>query len=51
MLVTPGTGLVTIALGLALLATEFVWAGRLLNRLKAESARLRHAVVQRASEF
>jgi uncharacterized protein (TIGR02611 family) len=49
MLVTPGPGAVAIAVGLALLAAEFVWARRLLNRLKeqgdklkAEGNRLRH---------
>ena len=34
MLVTPGPGLLVIPAGLALLATEFLWARRLLNRLK-----------------
>jgi uncharacterized protein (TIGR02611 family) len=41
MLVTPGPGIVVIGLGLALLAAEFVWARRLLNRLKAQSDRLK----------
>lgn len=45
MLVTPGPGWVTIALGLAVLAAEFVWAQRLLNRLKAEAARIRDSVL------
>lgn len=45
MLVTPGPGWVTIALGLAVLAAEFVWARRLLNRLKAEAARIRDSVL------
>lgn len=34
MLVLPGPGLLVIAAGLALLATEFVWARRLLERVK-----------------
>lgn len=34
MLVTPGPGLLVIPAGLALLATEFLWARRLLARLK-----------------
>ena len=34
MLVLPGPGWLTIALGLTALATEFVWAQRLLDRLK-----------------
>lgn len=41
MLVTPGPGAVAIGFGLALLAAEFVWAQRLLNRLKAEGNRLK----------
>jgi len=45
MLVTPGPGWVAIGLGLALLAAEFVWARRLLNRLKAEGNRLRQVIL------
>jgi tellurite resistance protein TerC len=41
MLVTPGPGWLTIALGLAVLAAEFVWARRLLNHLKEQGVRLR----------
>ena len=41
MIVTPGPGWLTIVLGLGLLAAEFVWAQRLLNRLKAGGNRLR----------
>jgi uncharacterized protein (TIGR02611 family) len=41
MIVTPGPGVVVIGFGLALLAAEFVWARRLLNRLKAGSDRLK----------
>ena len=41
MLVTPGPGVVAIGLGLALLAAEFVWARRLLNRLKMQGDRLK----------
>jgi uncharacterized protein (TIGR02611 family) len=41
MIVTPGPGWLAIALGLGLLAAEFVWARRLLNRLKAGGDRLR----------
>ena len=46
MLVTPGPGWVTIALGLAILAGEFVWARRLLDRLKEHGGKLRDAVFQ-----
>jgi uncharacterized protein (TIGR02611 family) len=41
MLVTPGPGFVFIGFGLALLAAEFVWARRLLNRLKEQGDRLK----------
>ena len=34
MLVTPGPAIIVIPAGLALLATEFVWARQLLIRLK-----------------
>ena len=44
MLVTPGPGMVVIFFGLSLLAAEFVWARRLMNRIKREGQRVRHAV-------
>ena len=34
MILLPGPAIVVIPLGLAILATEFVWARRLLRRLK-----------------
>ncbi|PYT53437.1 MAG: hypothetical protein DMG43_09000 [Acidobacteria bacterium] len=40
MLVTPGPGLLTIFIGLGLLAAEFVWARRLMDRLKREGGRV-----------
>jgi uncharacterized protein (TIGR02611 family) len=45
MLVTPAPGWVAILGGLAMLAAEFVWARRLLNRLKFEGERLRQTVI------
>lgn len=45
MIVLPGPGWLTIGLGLALLAAEYMWARRLLNRLKAGGERLRQAVL------
>jgi uncharacterized protein (TIGR02611 family) len=39
MLVLPGPGLLVILIGLTLLATEFAWARRALDRLKAVSRR------------
>lgn len=44
MVVTPGPGTVTILLALGVLAAEFVWARRLLDRLKREGTRLRDTV-------
>jgi len=44
MIVTPGPGLLTILLALGVLAAEFVWARRLLDRLKEQSVRLRQTV-------
>jgi len=37
MMVLPGPAMVVIPLGLAILATEFVWARRLLRRLQNEA--------------
>lgn len=45
MLVTPGPGWLAIVGGLAMLAAEFVWARRLLNRLKSEGERLRQTLI------
>lgn len=40
LLVLPGPGLLIIAVGLGILATEFVWARRLLQRAKEEGGEL-----------
>ena len=44
MLVTPGPGMLAIFLGLGLLAAEFVWARRLMERIRREGVRVRDAV-------
>jgi tellurite resistance protein TerC len=44
MLVTPGPGWLVIFLGLSLLAAEFIWARRLMERMKREGERVRDAV-------
>jgi uncharacterized protein (TIGR02611 family) len=44
MIATPGPGLLTILLALGVLAAEFVWARRLLDRLKEQGVRLRQTV-------
>ena len=40
MLVLPGPGILVIIVGLAILATEFVWAERLLIRARERVARV-----------
>jgi len=45
MIVTPGPGWLVILLGLGLLAAEFVWARRLVDRIKREGDRVREAVM------
>src|SRR5258708_16906298 len=50
MLVTPGAGMLTILLGLGLLAAEFVWARRLMERIKHEGGRLKDAVLGQSKE-
>ena len=44
MLVTPGPGWLVIFLGLGLLAAEFVWARRLMDRIKHQGERMRNVV-------
>ena len=45
MLVTPGPGIAAILLGLGLLAAEFVWARRLMERIKREGGKWKDAVM------
>jgi len=40
MIFTPGPGWLVILLGLGVLAAEFVWARRLMERIKRESGRV-----------
>jgi uncharacterized protein (TIGR02611 family) len=47
MLVLPGPGMVTIIAGLAILATEYVWAERLLAVAKVRAARAKDAAMDR----
>ncbi len=44
MIVTPGPGWLIIFLGLGILAAEFVWARRLLDRFKKQGERIRASV-------
>ena len=50
MIVTPGPGWLVILLGLGLLAAEFVWARRLMDRIKREGDRVREVVMGRSSK-
>ncbi len=45
MLVTPGPGIVTIVLGLAILGTEFVWAKKLMKRFEKEANNVKNSFV------
>jgi uncharacterized protein (TIGR02611 family) len=47
MLVLPGPGLAAILLGLAVLATEYAWAARLLARLRQYTSRVTGPVAAR----
>lgn len=49
MVVLPGPAIVVIPLGLAILATEFVWARRLLVKARATIARKDPRNKERAS--
>lgn len=46
MLFTPGPGWVVMFLGLTLLAAEFVWAKRLMDRMKEQSTRIKATVLR-----
>lgn len=47
MTVIPGPGWLTILVALGVLAAEFVWARRLLDRLKQQGERLRDSLIVR----
>ncbi len=50
MLVTPGPAIIVIPIGLAVLASEFVWAKRILNKLKEEGKKMRSSVFHTNSD-
>lgn len=50
MLITPGPGWLVIFFGLTLLAAEFVWAKRLMDRMKHEGNRLKESVLKFGKE-
>jgi len=47
MIVTPGPGWLTIMVGLGVLAAEYVWARRLLDKMKEQGLRLRDSILPR----
>ena len=47
MIVTPGPGILLIIAGLAVLATEYVWAERLLNLAKQKAARAKDTITRK----
>jgi uncharacterized protein (TIGR02611 family) len=48
MVLTPGPGWLVMLLGLGVLAAEFMWARKLLDRMKEQGIRLRDAVFVRS---
>jgi uncharacterized protein (TIGR02611 family) len=46
MIFTPGPGWVVMFLGLTLLAAEFVWAKRLMERMKDQGTRIKDSVMR-----
>ena len=47
MMVTPGPGILLIIAGLAVLATEYVWAERMLNLAKQKAQQARDKITGR----
>lgn len=45
LLVLPGPAFIVIPIGLAILATEFVWARRLLQHVRERAEKVRDSVV------
>ena len=50
MLFIPGPGLPTIIGGLAILATEFVWARRLMKRFKDGANNLKNSILNNSKK-
>lgn len=48
MLVTPGPGLLVIIAGLAILAHQFAWAARALEKARFRAAQAKQAAMRRA---
>jgi uncharacterized protein (TIGR02611 family) len=50
LMVLPGPGVLFIIAGLAILATEYVWAQRALNFAKAKAEQAKNTVLRRNSQ-
>lgn len=50
MLFIPGPGIPTIVGGLAILATEFVWAKRLMKRFKDGANNLKNSILNNSKK-
>ena len=50
MIVLPGPATVVIPIGLAILATEFVWARKLLNSIKDKAKQVHESVMKKNSK-
>ncbi len=48
LLITPGPGLLVIIAGLAILAHEFAWAAKALEKAKTRATQARAAAMRRA---
>jgi uncharacterized protein (TIGR02611 family) len=50
MLLLPGPGMLTMAIGLGILGAEFVWARRLLRRIKRAGEQIANSVFGAGTE-
>ena len=48
LLITPGPGLLVIIAGLAILAHEFAWAAKALDKARTRATQARQAAMRRA---
>ena len=48
MIVLPGPAVVVIPAGLAILATEFVWARNLLNKVKQKASQAKDKILRKS---
>lgn len=49
-LLIPGPGLIIIIVGLAVLASEFVWAKGLLEKARGHYDRVKHKITKRSTD-